>query len=85
MKKDMKKSRPAVDTTERPCSRNENNRKNTINQCARFGKKNIPVIGVYHDSAGRWPAMPILDMPEETPESWNAKVRAQQKRREEGT
>ena len=85
MKKDMKKSRPAADTAERPCSQNENNRKNSINQCARFGKKNITIIRVYHDSAGRCAAMPILDMPEETPESWNAKVRAQRKRIEEGT
>ncbi len=33
-----------------------------------------PVLGTYRDPTGRFPAMPVYDMPEETPEAWNAKA-----------
>ena len=83
MKKRHEKSRPAAGTARRLSSRkDENNRKNSVLQFAQFGKTKIPVVGAYRDPAGRWPAMPILDMPEETPEAWNAKARAMRKRKE---
>lgn len=85
MKKDMKKSRPAADTAERLVSRTfENNRNHSIPQFARFGNTRIPVTGIYRDAEGRWSAMPVLDMPEETPEHWNAKAAALRRKREEG-
>lgn len=39
-------------------------------------KTNMPMrqIGTFKDKDGRWPAMPIYEMPDETPESWNAKA-----------
>ena len=33
-----------------------------------------PPLGIYQDPTGRFPAMPVYDMPEETPEAWNAKA-----------
>jgi len=37
-------------------------------------KRVLPCVGVYKDESGRFPDMPIYEMPEETPESWNAKA-----------
>lgn len=39
-------------------------------------KRVLPCVGVYKDESGRFPDMPIYEMPEETAESWNAKAAA---------
>ena len=37
--------------------------------------KNIRFVGEWTDPDGRYPAMPLFEMADETPEEWNAKVR----------
>lgn len=78
-----KKNRPAVAAAKRLDShdKHENDCKVIISHAIEKSNTKLPVVGIYRDAAGRWPAMPILDMPEETPESWNAKAAAMRRKK----
>ena len=79
-----KKNRPAGATAKRSGSHeSENITGIIITEIGHGCKKKMRAVGIFVDPDGRWPAMPVVEMPDETPERWNAKVAEQRRKREE--
>lgn len=80
-----KKNRPAVGAAKRSNAHgnHETNHKIIITDADHGCKHKMRVVGIFLDPDGRWPAMPVIEMPDETPERWNAKVAEQRRKREE--
>ena len=76
-----KKNRPAGATAKRSTAHgnHETNHEIIITETGHGCKHKMRVVGIFLDPEGRWPAMPVIEMPDETPERWNAKV-AEQRR-----
>ncbi|MEG0780640.1 MAG: hypothetical protein RR426_08550, partial [Oscillospiraceae bacterium] len=57
------------------CPGNHKNDMLIISQLAENASDFLPgYSGIWQDSEGRFPAMPLYEMAEETPEAWNAKA-----------
>lgn len=76
MKTAQKKNRPEAATSERnPHGPKESAHEDDIVILARGGESvKWQAVGTFCDPLGRFPAMPIYEMPDETPAAWNAKV-----------
>ena len=75
MKTEQKKNRPEAATSGRQVHEQKRVHENDIISLSRA---DLPVkwvqVGVFFDALGRFLAMPIYEMAEETPAAWNAKV-----------
>ena len=75
MKTAQKKNRPEAATSERLVHAPIEVHEDDIVILAQAGESvKWQAVGTFHDPLGRFPAMPIYEMPDETPAAWNAKV-----------